>query len=219
MGEWVGLPGDDGARGYLPLRTPEPTGALLVLHAGRGLDGSARRLADRLAGAGFAVLAPDLYRGAVAHDASAAAALRALVPGDRAARDVLAAWEALGALAPRAQRGALGLATGAACALWLAGARRGVGAVVLCEGTGVAEDVPAGTPVLGHFAAADAELAADEVDDLARRLERAGCAVAFHRYAGADRGFLDEERASHHPAAAELAWSRTLGFLCSRLAA
>ena len=57
-----------------------------------------------------------------------------------------------------------------------------------------------------------------KIEELRSVLAVNGCPLAFHRYPGAGHWFLEEERAAHHPAAAELAWSRTLSFLCHHLA-
>ncbi|HQZ71888.1 MAG TPA: dienelactone hydrolase family protein, partial [Anaerolineae bacterium] len=62
-----GQSGDQAFSGYLAL--PEASGLLpgvILIQEWWGLDGHIKAVANRLAGEGFAVLAPDLYHGAVA---------------------------------------------------------------------------------------------------------------------------------------------------------
>jgi len=50
---------------YLAPARPSPGGPVLLLHPWWGLNETIRNLADRLAGDGFTVMAPDLFGGTV----------------------------------------------------------------------------------------------------------------------------------------------------------
>jgi carboxymethylenebutenolidase len=67
---------------------------------------------------------------------------------------------------------------------------------------------------LGHFAENDEFEPASNVDDLEESLRRAGRPVTFHRYGGTGHWFFEPDRPqTYNPAAARLAWDRTLAFL------
>ena len=81
------------ASGYL-VTPPGGSGpGVLVIQEWWGLDDDLKKMADRIAAAGFVALAPDLYHGKVAgHDEmDKAAPLMNTMPPDRASRDQSAA--------------------------------------------------------------------------------------------------------------------------------
>ena len=66
MADFVQLPvGDETARAYLRISEGARAG-VVVLHAWWGLNDDVIAYADRLADAGFAVIAPDMFRGQIA---------------------------------------------------------------------------------------------------------------------------------------------------------
>jgi carboxymethylenebutenolidase len=70
------------------------------------------------------------------------------------------------------------------------------------------------TPWLGHFGDRDRGIPVAEVEALRAATGPLGVPSAIHRYADADHGFgCDARPAVFHPAAAGLAWERTLGWL------
>jgi carboxymethylenebutenolidase len=76
------------------------------------------------------------------------------------------------------------------------------------------------TPWLGHFGDRDRSIPVAEVEALRAAIRPAGVPTAIHRYADADHGFhCDARPAVFHPAAAGLAWERTLGWLDRHAAA
>src|SRR5437764_15472454 len=89
--------GDD-ARGYLAVPAGGSGPGVIVVQEWWGLNPQIKRVADRLAGEGFVVLAPDLYRGELAqHDEmDKAGQLMSTLPMDRAARDMIGAVDFLG---------------------------------------------------------------------------------------------------------------------------
>ncbi len=85
------------ASGYL-VKPPSGTGpGVLVIQEWWGLDDDLKKMADRLAAAGFVALAPDLYHGEVAGhtEMDKAAHLMNTMPPDRAARDMSGAVDFL----------------------------------------------------------------------------------------------------------------------------
>jgi carboxymethylenebutenolidase len=85
------------ASGYL-VKPPSGSGpGVLVIQEWWGVDASLKEMADRLGGAGFVALAPDLYHGEVAgHDEmDKASHLMQTLPADRAGRDMSGAVDYL----------------------------------------------------------------------------------------------------------------------------
>jgi carboxymethylenebutenolidase len=85
------------ASGYL-VKPPSGSGpGVLVIQEWWGLDDDLKKMADRLAAAGFVALAPDLYHGQVAGhtEMDKAAHLMNTMPADRAGRDMSGAVDFL----------------------------------------------------------------------------------------------------------------------------
>ncbi len=86
--------------------------------------------------------------------------------------------------------------------------------VVLFYGTGGGDFSRSRAAYLGHFAEKDAFEPQANVDDLEEALKRAGRPVTFYRYSGTGHWFFEPDRTeAYDPAAASLAWDRTLAFL------
>ena len=67
---------------------------------------------------------------------------------------------------------------------------------------------------LGHFAENDVYETPSNVDRLEQALQQVGRPVTFYRYPGTGHWFFEPDRAeAYDPAAASLAWERTLAFL------
>jgi carboxymethylenebutenolidase len=67
--------------------------------------------------------------------------------------------------------------------------------------------------VLGHYAETDEWVPFDEMVKMAQNMKAAGVDVTLHRYPGTAHWFMEEDRPEYNPAAASLAWERTLEFL------
>lgn len=207
------------ARGYLaqPARGTGP--GVLVLHAWWGLNDTIRAICDRLAGAGFVALAPDLYHGAVASTIADAETLAQALFKERlrASAEVIDATRFLGERAEGADRGlaVLGFSLGASYALDLAAAAPAqIGKVVIYYGTGGDDFGDARAAFLGHFAADDPYEPRAYVDQVEEAIRRAGRPVTFHHYPGTGHWFAEPDRTdAYDEAAATLAWERTLDFL------
>lgn len=221
MGEWLPV-GTTGHRAYLA--TPEEgTGpGVLVLHAWWGLTPVFTDVCDRLATAGYVALAPGLFPGeATAATIPEAEALRdahdeaALAePLVRAAAELLRGLPAVS----EGPIGVIGFSLGAYWALHVSQTRPDdVNATVVFYGTDDGDYRTARAAYLGHFAAHDDFEPLEAVRALEAKIRAAGREVTFHVYPGARHWFFEPNRPEYDPAAAELAWERTLAFLYDHL--
>jgi carboxymethylenebutenolidase len=174
-----------------------------------------------LAEAGFVAFAPDLYHGKVADTIADAETLgKALDANHRQAKAEIAdATRFLGERAGQAERGlaVIGFSLGAYYALDLAAADpEHIRSVVIFYGTGDDDFGSSRAAYLGHFAENDVYEPQSNVDALEEALRHAGRPVTFHRYPGTGHWFFEPDRTeAYNPAAAGLAWDRTLTFLRS----
>lgn len=209
-------------QGFLAL---PPTGAgpaVLVLHAWWGLNDTAKAFCSQLAAAGFVVFAPDLYHGQVADTIDGAEALvQALDANYQQARAEIAdaAWflqEREGSTANGLT--VVGFSLGAFYALDLAASYPElIHSVVLYYGTGGVDFSASRVAYLGHFAENDPYEPPSNVDELEEALRAAGRSVTFHRYPSTGHWFCEPDRTdAYDPAAADLAWQRTLTFLSDK---
>jgi carboxymethylenebutenolidase len=188
---------------------------VVVLHPWWGLNADVVAYADRLADAGFAVVAPDLFGGQVASTIEDAKRLAGAA--DEAAIDaiVLATVDRLAErLGPTSKLAALGFSFGAHWAMWSPSESDQVVASVLYYGTtGGPVLTAASVPVLGHFAEDDPYEPQEGVADFEEALRSAGRDVAIHRYPAAGHWFAERSRHAYRPEAANLAFDRTVTFL------
>jgi carboxymethylenebutenolidase len=210
--------GDASARLYVA-GDATATGGVLVLHPWWGLNDDVIAYADRLAGAGYAVVAPDMFGGEVATTIEGAEKLAH--GADEAAIDqiVLASIDRLTtAVGPTGKIGALGFSFGAHWSMWSPTQRDQVVASILYYGTTDGPVLEGATvPVLGHFAEDDPYELAEWVSDFEGLLRSAGRDVVIHRYPGTGHWFAEPSRDAYEREAAELAFERTLSFLRSHL--
>src|SRR5262245_43544745 len=190
---------------------------VLVLHPWWGLNDTIKAFCGRLAERGFFAFAPDLFDGRVADTIRDAEALTRSVDPDRARAHVEAAaaflWERVAPL--DGGLAVIGFSFGAWYALEpsVTDPER-IGSVVVFYGTRPGDYRRSNAHYLGHFAETDPYEPQAEVDATEAALRSAGRPVTFHRYPGAGHWFFEPDRSdAFHPAAAELAWDRTLAFL------
>jgi carboxymethylenebutenolidase len=191
------------------------TPGVVLFHAWWGLNDDAVAYADRLAAAGFAVLAPDLFGGEVASTVEGAERLAG--GADEATVDAiaLAAVDHLAdRLGSKAHLAALGFSFGANWAMWCPAERDRLVASVLYYGsTGGPVLSRSPVPVLGHFAEKDPYETDEGVAEFEAALRSAGRDVVIHRYPGTGHWFAEPSRDAYRDTAADLAFERTVAFL------
>lgn len=222
MGEWLDV-GSTGHRAYLALPESRSAPGVLVLHAWWGLTPVFTDVCDRLAAAGYVALAPGLYPGGAT--AATIVEAEALISGfDEAAvvpPVVLAAAEMVRALSnvTGGPVGVMGFSMGAYWALDLSQRWPDeVPAAVIFYGTNDGDYDTARAAYLGHFAENDPYESLQAVSALEEKMRAAGRAVSFYVYPGTHHWFVEPNRPEYDPAAAELAWERTIEFLRQQLA-
>ncbi len=189
---------------------------VLVLHAWWGLKPFFRDLCDRLAEQGFVALAPDLRNGEIAQTIDEAKSLMEKSDPELVGDTVMAAKDFLLGHPACITReiGVVGFSMGASWALITAAyAPEQVSAIVLFYGVGEADFGKIRARVLGHFSDVDEWESMEWVQMTERGLRGAGVDVTFHIYPGLAHWFFERDRPEYDPAAAALAWERTLGFL------
>jgi len=225
MGQMISYKRPDGAsvQGYLA--EPKSGGAapgIVVIQEWWGLNDQIKGVADRLAGAGYRALVPDLYRGKVALAANEAEHLMTnLNFGDAAGQDVRGAAQHLKA-SGSVKAGVTGFCMGGALTLLAAVNVPEADAAVCWYGFPPLEYIDASkikAPLLGHFATEDVPFPIAKVDELEKKLRTAGVKFEFHRYR-AKHAFANETADSkklpiveYNAEAAALAWRRTMEFL------
>ena len=208
---------------------------VLVIHEAFGLNQHIREACDRVARAGFAVVAPDLYRGRPERLATyeerdkAVAMLKSLQDAEVLATCDQAVDHLRSAMGARpGPVGVVGFRIGGRYALLWPGERpAAAGAVVSYYGPGIAGGtISTGwtinaldsactidAPMLLFFGGADQTIPADEVTRIEDRLREARRRVMVVRYPGLRPGFAFPGRDTYAPVEGEDAWDRTLRLL------
>ena len=208
--------------GFLALPATGTGPGVLVLHAWWGLNETIKTVCTRLADAGFVAFAPDLYHGKVAATIAEAEVLGRTVDANylQVKAEVAEAAQFLHEQTAPSDRGVavIGFSLGAFFALSLAAADpERIRSVVLfygSEGTMGSDFSNSRADYLGHFAENDEYEPQSNVDLLAEALGRAGRPVTFHSYPDTGHWFFEPDVSqAYNPAAASLAWERTLTFL------
>lgn len=225
MGSMVSYPANGHTTsGYLAVPPAGRGPAVLVIQEWWGLVDHIKSVADRLAGAGFVALAPDFYHGETTKSPDVAAKLFMAVNIDRAGADLRGSADYLkGRPEVTSTRvGAIGFCMGGQLALYAGMAYPDrLGAVVDFYGIHPnvkIDPVRLAVPVQGHFGRRDGSIPVESVTALAAAVERAGGSFEAHFY-DADHAFFNDTRPQvHDPAAAAVAWDRSIAFLRKHLA-
>jgi len=229
MGNMISYKRPDGEAvgGYLAEQAPGAAApGIVVIQEWWGLNDQIEGVADTLAAAGYRVLVPDLYRGKVALEANEAEHLMSgLDFGDAAGQDVRGAVEHLKA-SGSAKVGVTGFCMGGALTMLAAVNVAQADACVVWYGYPPLEYVDAArikAPVMAHWASEDEAFPIAGVDELEKMFGDAGVSFEFHRY-DAKHAFANETADSknlpmlkYDPAAAQLAWQRTMAFFATHL--
>ncbi len=188
---------------------------IAVIHEWWGVNAQIEGLVDRLAAEGFVALAPDLYRGVVAKDATEASTLMTTLDRERALADIEGAVAHLRAHPRGTGKVAVtGFCMGGAYAFAAACFIRGLACVVPFYGLPSRADWSlVDAPILAHFAATDGWAIPEKAEEIQRTLAARGAAMELHIY-DAEHAFMNEQRPEvYSAAAAALAWTRTVAFL------
>lgn len=217
MGSMIEFTRPDGrsAPGYLA--TPakhDGVPAVVMLEEWWGVNEEIKADAERLAGEGFRVLIPDLFRGRVAATGDEANhMMEGLDFGDAASQDTRGAAQYL--KKSSAKVGVIGFCMGGALALIAAMHVPEVDAAVSWYGAPPPE---AGDPskiripVQGHFAMRDVFFKIEDVDTIESKLKTGNVQYEFHRYDAKHAFGNPKGLGNYHRDSAELAWRRTVEF-------
>jgi carboxymethylenebutenolidase len=209
--------------GYLV--KPQGTGkfpAIVVIHENRGLNEHIRDVTRRFAAEGFVALAPDLLSraGGTASMKTVAEATAAIgrqpvwdIIGD--VREAVAYLSKDPAVDPQ-KISSIGFCWGGWRSFTLATQVPNLYRAVVFYGTtpdlGL-ESINA--PVLAHYASRDRAITGNS-QWTAREMKRLGKQYTYYIYDGTDHAFFNDTNVpAHNPAAAKVAWTRTLQFLRS----
>jgi carboxymethylenebutenolidase len=221
----------------VPARVPAP--GVVILHDVWGLSDVYRGVAQKLADAGFAALALDLYaRGekpGTPADMPAVMRFMNALPDRRVLADVQAAVDFLRARPEVAGRkiGLTGFCMGGKYAFLAASHCRELSAAVPWYGMLRAQSLDEANPehaldalarvrcpVLALFGADDALIPQQDVDELRKRASANGLPLEIVVYPGAGHAFANESRPEvYRPAAASDGWRRALEFFAKHLGA
>jgi carboxymethylenebutenolidase len=205
-----------------PVRAPFNVPSVVVVMHIWGVDTSIRDVVRRLAKAGIAAVAPDLYArfGAPSGDGSsdidAFRPFAAKLDRKQYDGDIRAAALWLSTKFPSTKTAVLGFCMGGHIALIQAIDNADVFSTV-CPFYGSLKDIDPDKihmPVCGSYGARDTSISADDVRTF-RSLLRVPNDIRVYNTAG--HAFFDDQRASYVAAAAVDAWKRTVDFLLEQL--
>ncbi|HEY2554756.1 MAG TPA: dienelactone hydrolase family protein [Candidatus Cybelea sp.] len=211
-----------GAYAARPVHSTKQTPTVVVIMHVWGVDTSIRDIVRRLAKAGFAAIAPDLYARFGAPSGDGTTDYTVFRPYakrlDRAQYDgdIVAAARWCSEQFPSTKTAILGFCMGGRIAL-LASIDNAETFAAVCPFYGPLADVdPAKeqTPVCGSYGARDTGIPADSVRAFAAALHVANDVKI---YDNAGHAFMDDQRPSYVASAAADAWTRTLAFLTKHL--
>lgn len=210
--------GGTSAPGYFAAPASGTGPGVVVLHEWWGLTDPIRQACDRLAEAGFLALAPDMYRGKTTDSIEEADALGSALDQNEARwrGDIIGALPSLREHGASGPFGFIALSLGGSYALGASiELADKIAAVVTYYATYPGLDYGrAKAAYLCHFAEDDQYVSAEDAADLERSLRAAGRPVTAYTYPGTKHWFFDSNRPNEYdPAAAALAWERTVAFL------
>lgn len=200
------------------LAAPEKGGpGVLVLHAWWGLKPFFKEVCDRLAEQGFVALAPNLREGKIAKTIDEAKELMEKSDGQLVGDTVMAAKEHLRGMV-NGKIGIVGFSMGGAWALITAAYKpEQIAAIVLFYGNEGVDYSKVTAKVMGHYSDNDEWEPNEFVENTFAEFKKAGVDATLHIYPGVAHWFVEEDRPEYDPAAASLAWERTVEFLKKNL--
>ena len=211
--------------------TTGPVPGIIVLQEAFGVNQHIRNVADRLAQAGYAVVAPELFHRTAApgleipySDFASAMPHYQAISVDGLTADVQAAhaWLQTQALVMADKIGSIGFCLGGRVS-FLANAVLPLAAAVSYYGGGThllkdhAKDLHA--PHLFFWGGLDEHISKEQVTEVTDAVTAAGKPFINTVISYADHGFHCDERPSYNPEAANEAWALTLAFFKEKLGA
>jgi carboxymethylenebutenolidase len=212
------------APGYLAVPQSGSGPATVVLQEWWGVEDHIRGVCDRLAGAGFLALAPDLYRGETTDQPDEAEQKMMALSMDQAEKDMRGAVDYLASHegVQGESVGSIGFCLGGGLSVWAASVNPKVGATVTYYYVmphGKPDFSKIRGPVLGHFGKADDFISVDDAKALEQELRDAGVDVDFEFYEGAGHAFFNDTNrlGTYDRDAAQRSWDRSTEFLRTNL--
>jgi carboxymethylenebutenolidase len=196
------------------LALPEESGpwpGVVVVHEGGGISPQLLRVCERLAGEGYAAIAPDLFFRSGGTEAADFATLMGALDPEKTLADVTKAADTLRRLGA-AGIGVTGFCMGGRYAWYTAVQGHGFAAAVGFYGGGIAAELgEPQCPTLLFFGGQDPYIPPGEIEQ-----------VAHHHpdtivYPEASHGFMRDRSDSYHEKSALDAWARTLAFFGEHL--
>jgi carboxymethylenebutenolidase len=191
-------------------------GGMVVIQEIFGVNHHIRAVCDRLAGEGYAAVAPALFDrterdfecGYSEAEMAKAFTFIANPDFDAMLRDSQAAIDELKGAGPV---GIMGFCMGGTVAFAASAKCSGLSAAVCYYGGFIAKmaDEKTRCPVQMHFGETDSYIPMSDVEMIRSKQPQA----EIHVYPGAGHGFHCDERASFHEPSAKLAWQRSMAFL------
>jgi carboxymethylenebutenolidase len=220
-GEWVSFknPAGQSIRAYVAYpERKDRAPAVIVIHEIFGLTGWEPTVADRLAGAGYVAIVPDLLSsrfGVTPADPDSGRKLTALLVPEAVNADLDATYAYLNNL-PAVSRddiGTIGFCWGGARSFRYAASNPRLKAAVVCYGSAVDSALMGGirAGVLGVYGVDDARINA-ALPDVERQMKAAGAQFRYDIYPGTGHGFLKPGRKGSDGPEVERAWGRILQF-------
>lgn len=210
----------EGTKAYLSLPAGQgPFPAIVVIHEWWGLNGNIEHWADRLASAGWAALAVDLYSGTVATNRDEAMAAMKAVDDTKAAATIRAAIDFIGA-DPRikaTKKAVIGWCFGGGWSLQAALANPDLDGAIIYYGQLETDPAKLGAikaKVLGVFGKKDKGIPPEKVAEFEAALKAAGVSEEIHEY-DAEHAFANPSNPIYDQTSAADAWKHVLEFLGS----
>jgi carboxymethylenebutenolidase len=207
---------DEALPGFWVMPDGWPPGpAVVVVHEWWGLDDHIQDIAGRLAAAGFAALAPDLYRGKRTEEPDEAQKLAMELDRPQALNDLRAAVAWL-AESGATGLGATGFCMGGSLVFELACEEPRLDAAAPFYGLADIRGRTIRARVAAHFGTAD-RYEPELLEDVRSRLKGQHRDNELYLYEGAPHAFMKDTRPSYRGEAATLAWDRTVALFRERL--
>ena len=221
MGKMIELTTKDGAAigAYEALPPGTPKGGIVVVQEIFGVNHHIRSIADRVAGAGYAAIAPAIFDRAekgveLAYDGPGMQRGMALAQAISPDQHLASIEAAIAALTPYGKIGIVGFCLGGTLAFAAATQSERLSAAVGFYGGGIAAMPvkPLLCPVELHFGEKDDHIPAADIETVKQAYPN----VPVYTYP-AGHGFNCDERGSYDEASAGAAWARTLAFFAKTL--